>query len=59
MVAQNSELTRKAKNSMGSIEDYSNESAQLIGQAADIIDEILTEAEHVSDTVNKLLKSSS
>lgn len=59
MVAQNSELTRKAKNSMGSIKDYSNESAQLIGQAANIIDEILTGAEHVSDTVNKLLKSSS
>jgi len=58
MVAQNSELTRKAKNSMGSIRSYSSESAELISQASDIIDEILTGAEHVSETVNKLLKSS-
>ena len=58
MVAQNSELTRKAKDSMGSIRGYSSESAELISQASDIIDEILTGAEHVSSTVNKLLQSS-
>ncbi|MEL0636635.1 PAS domain-containing methyl-accepting chemotaxis protein [Marinomonas sp. TI.3.20] len=58
MVAQNSELTRKAKNSMSSIRDYSSDSAQLISQAADIINEVLAGAEHVSETVDKLLKSS-
>ncbi|REG85078.1 methyl-accepting chemotaxis protein [Marinomonas pollencensis] len=58
MVAQNSELTRKAKSSMNGIHNYSSQNAELISQAADIIDEILTGAEHVSSTVNKLVQSS-
>ncbi|WP_276312863.1 hypothetical protein [Marinomonas flavescens] len=43
---------------MSSIRDYSSDSAQLISQAADIINEVLAGAEHVSETVDKLLKSS-
>ena len=57
MVIKNSDLTRKTKDSMNNINDYSNESAALINEASTIIDEILTGAEHVSSTVNKLLQT--
>lgn len=55
MVAQNSQLTRQAKASMSKISERSTENAQLINQASGIIDEILKGAEHVSNTVDKLI----
>ncbi len=55
MVAQNSDLTRQAKASMNKVSERSGESAQLIEEASGIIQEILTGAEHVANTVNKLL----
>lgn len=58
MVAQNSELTRQAKSSMSKVNGRSEENAQLINEAAGIIDEILKGAEHVSNTVSKLLDTS-
>tara|TARA_R110001606_G_scaffold392418_3_gene561329 strand:+ start:1233 stop:2543 length:1311 start_codon:yes stop_codon:yes gene_type:complete len=55
MVAQNSNLTRQAKTSMIKVSERSGENATLIEQASGIINEILTGAEHVANTVNKLL----
>ena len=55
MVKQNSSLTRQAKDSMSKVSKRSMENAELINEASGIIDEILKGAEHVSDTVNKLL----
>ena len=55
MVAQNSELTRKAKASMDKVSERSSENAQLINEASGLIDEILQGAEHVTSTVTKLL----
>ncbi|BFM49745.1 PAS domain-containing methyl-accepting chemotaxis protein [Marinomonas sp. THO17] len=55
MVAQNSDLTRQAKASMNKVSERSDESSRLIEEAAGIIQEILTGAEHVAGTVNKLL----
>ena len=55
MVAQNSNLTRQAKSSMDSVSSCSNENAQLINEAATIIDKIQKGAEHVSNTVSRLL----
>ncbi|MBJ7539211.1 methyl-accepting chemotaxis protein [Marinomonas transparens] len=57
MVAQNSNLTRQAKASMGKVTERSAENAQFINEASGIIDEILKGAEHVAGTVNKLLDS--
>lgn len=58
MVAQNSVLTRQAKASMSEVNGRSEENAQLINEAAGIIDEILKGAEHVSGTVSRLLDTS-
>ncbi|SBS31743.1 Biofilm dispersion protein BdlA [Marinomonas spartinae] len=58
MVAQNSVLTRQAKASMSEVNGRSEENAQLINEAAGIIDEILKGAEHVSSTVSRLLDTS-
>ena len=58
MVAQNSVLTRQAKASMREVNGRSEENAQLINEAAGIIDEILKGAEHVSGTVSRLLDTS-
>ncbi|MFT4574418.1 methyl-accepting chemotaxis protein [Marinomonas primoryensis] len=55
MVAQNSNLTRQAKASMVQVSERSGENAILIEEASGIIDEILAGAEHVANTVNKLL----
>jgi methyl-accepting chemotaxis protein len=55
MVAQNSNLTRQAKASMIKVSERSGENATLIEEASGIINEILTGAEHVANTVNKLL----
>jgi methyl-accepting chemotaxis protein len=55
MVAKNSNLTRQAKSSMDSVSTYSNENAELINEASTIIDRIQKGAEHVSNTVSKLL----
>jgi methyl-accepting chemotaxis protein len=55
MVAQNSNLTRQAKASMIQVSERSEENAILIEEASGIIDEILTGADHVANTVNKLL----
>ncbi|GAB3483268.1 methyl-accepting chemotaxis protein [Marinomonas epiphytica] len=55
MVAQNSQLTRQAKASMDKVSESSSNNAQLIGNASGIIEEILKGAEHVSETVTKLL----
>ena len=55
MVAQNSNLTRQAKASMIKVSERSGDNANLIEEASGIINEILTGAEHVASTVNKLL----
>jgi methyl-accepting chemotaxis protein len=55
IVAQSSSLTRQAKASMVQISERSGENAILIEEASSIIDEILASAEHVANTVNKLV----
>ena len=55
MVAQNSNLTRQAKTSMVKVSECSGENATLIEEASGIINEILSGADHVANTVNKLL----
>ncbi|MCV2403642.1 PAS domain-containing methyl-accepting chemotaxis protein [Marinomonas sp. C2222] len=58
MVSKNSELTLKAKASMEAVTKCSGESALLVEEASGIINEILTGAEHVANTVNTLMNSS-
>lgn len=57
MVKQNSNLTQQAKASMSKVSERSTENAQFINEASGIIDEIQKGAEHVSNTVSKLLQT--
>lgn len=55
MVEQNSSLTREAKESMGYVIEQSEKNTQLVKEASDIIDEIRTGAENVSQSIADLL----
>lgn len=54
LVTSNSELTQQAKDSIASIHQQSRESAKQIEEAANIIEEVLTGAKYVSETVDRL-----
>ena len=56
LVTSNSALTQKAKDSIASIHQQSQESATQVEEAATIIEEVLTGARYVSETVDRLRK---
>ncbi|GAC32190.1 biofilm dispersion protein BdlA [Paraglaciecola polaris LMG 21857] len=56
LVTSNSALTQKAKDSIASIHQQSRESATQVEEAATIIEEVLTGARYVSETVDRLRK---
>ena len=54
LVTSNSALTQKAKDSIANIHEQSLQSAKQVEEAATIIEEVLTGAIYVSETVNQL-----
>ena len=54
LVTNNSALTQKAKDSIGEIHQQSLQSAKQVEEAATIIEEVLTGAKYVSETVDQL-----
>jgi methyl-accepting chemotaxis protein len=54
LVTNNSALTQKAKDNIADIHQQSLQSAQQVEEAATIIEEVLTGAKYVSETVDKL-----
>lgn len=58
LVTNNSALTQQAKDSIGEIHQQSLQSAKQVEEAATIIEEVLTGAKYVSETVDQLRSES-